>query len=281
MRRSWGKHMQSSKKVSSGKFRVSSKEHVDLRARNSKPETGNWESSGEAGFTLLELLISMTILALIFVAVLGAIQVGSKSWESGEKRAEANQRTRTLVDSLARELTMIYPLRVKAQDRDIIAFHGKSDSLTFATFPRSYGTEPFSHMIRIVEYAVVPDAGLVATESYPLVDGASISGSHNSRVKQLDNQVLQVRFRYLVPEGKREDNLSPTWRDFWDPSQDDTLQLTSQRVSVPPGQRTLKGSDRLPLAVELTLTIRQEEREGPREVDLSPLVFPVHAGRTL
>ena len=176
---------------------------------------------------------------------------------------------------------MIYPLRVKDQDRDVVAFHGKSDSLTFATFPRSYGTEPFSHMIRIVEYAVAPDAGLVATESYPLVGGAPMSGSLDSRVKQLDNQVLQARFRYLVPEGRREDNLPPTWRDFWDPSLDDTLQPSSQRVSASPGQRTLKGSDRLPLAVELTLTIRQEERQGPREVNLPPLVFPVNAGRTL
>lgn len=238
--------------------------------------------SAEHGFTLLELLVSMTILALIFVTVLGAIQVGSKSWESGEQRAEENQRTRTLVDSLARELTMLYPLRVQDQDRDIIAFHGKSDSLVFATLPQSYGVEPFSHMIRIVKYAVEPDGGLVATESYPLVGAAAASDSLDGRVKRLDERVSQVQFRYLVPEGKSDEKLPPTWRDFWDPSQDESFQSPSQRFVVPTGgQRALRGSARLPLAVEITLTIRQAKQRETRDLTLPPLVFPVQVGRTL
>lgn len=252
-----------------------------MYTENSRLKTENLELPGEAGFTLLELLISMTILALIFAGALGAIQVGNKSWETGEQRAEANQRTRTLVDSLARALTMVYPLRIKEQDRDIIAFHGKSDSLVFATFPRSYGTAPFSHMIRIVEYAVMPDAGLVATESYPLAGSVAVSDSADGRVNTLNDQVSQIRFRYLVPEGRPEENLAPVWRDFWDPSQVESAQAVSRNVVAAPGQRTLKGSDRLPLAVELTLTIRRVDRQGPQEVVLPPLVFPIYTGRTL
>lgn len=269
------------KTASSFELRALSKDRLDLRTLNPQPPTSNRKPSGKAGFTLLELLISMTILALIFIAALGAIQVGSKSWESGEQRAEANQRIRTLVDGLARELTMIYPLRVKEQDKDVIAFHGRSDSLAFATFPRSYGAEPFNHMIRIVEYAVAPDAGLVATESYPLVaGGASVSESSDSRIRTLNDQVSQVRFRYLVPEGRPEENLAPVWRDYWDPAHDETFQPASQGLIGAQG-RTVKGSDRLPLAVELTLTIRREDRQGPREVNLPPLIFPVYVGRTL
>lgn len=234
-----------------------------------------------SGFTLLEVLISMTILALIFVAVLGAIQVGSKSWESGEQRAEENQRTRTLFDSLARELTMLYPLRVKDQDRDIIAFHGKSDSLAFATLPQSYGVEPFSHMIRIVKYAVEPDGGLVATESYPLVGVAAASDSLDGRVKKLDERVSQVQFRYLVPEGKSDEKLPPAWRDFWDPSQDEVAPMPSQGSIARVGRGALKGSDRLPLAVEITLTLRQASKQRDRDLTLPPLVFPVQVGRTL
>jgi general secretion pathway protein J len=243
----------------------------------------------EAGFTLLELLISMTILALIFVTVLGAIKVGSKSWESGELRAEENQRTRTLFDTLARELTMIYPLRVKDQDRDVIAFRGKSDSLSFATLPQSYGAEPFSHMIRIVTYTVDPDRGLVATEGYPSVESAAASDSPEGREKALDGRVSDARFRYLVPEGKPEEKLPPTWHDYWDPSEDDSgassfssARLLSSRGLLAPGpQRALRGSDRLPLAVEITLTIRQRAGlQTARDLVLPSLVFPVRVGRT-
>jgi len=256
--------------------------------RNPEPGTRNAELSREAGFTLLELLISMTILALILATVLGAIRVGSKSWESGEQRAEENQRTRTLFDTMALELTMVYPLRVKDQDRDVIAFRGKSDSLSFATLPQSYGAEPFSHMMRIVTYGVQPDRGLVATEGYPLVGVAGSFDSLEGRERGLDARVSDARFRYLVPEGKSEEKLPPTWRDYWDPSEDDAgapslLSAASARGALARGaQRALRGSDRLPLAVEITLTIRQGKgvQEG-RELVLPPLVFPVHVGRTL
>lgn len=231
------------------------------------------------GFTLLEVLISLTIVALIFVAVLGAIQIGVRSWEGGEQRAEENQRTRALVESLARELAMMYPVRVKDQDRDIILFHGKSDSLEFATLPQIYRAEPFGHMIRIVGYTVESGRGLVATESYPLV--AQASGPADGQAQPLDERVLEARFRYLIPEGRPEENLSPVWRDSWDPSRDEMLVPSSRGSAILPGQRALRGSDRLPLAVELTLTIRQIQSREVRELILPPLVFPVQVGRTL
>ena len=255
--------------------------HQLLSPRIQDPGSRIQHSRSNLGFTLLELMISMTILGLIFVAVLGAIWIGSKSWESGEQRAEASQRARALFETVARELTMLYPLRVKDQDKDVIAFHGTSDSLSFATLPQSYGAEPFSHMIRVVTYAVEPERGLVATESYPLVGAADASGPQEGRMKGLHERVSEARFRYLVPEGKPEEKLPPTWREFWDPSQDEAIPSSSQGLLSPGGQRPLQGSERLPLAVEITLTIRQTDQRGGRDLILPPLVFPVQVQRTL
>ena len=254
---------------------------VGLRTSDFAPRTSH-------GFTLLELLISLTILALILVTVLGAVQVGSKSWESAERRAEENQRTRTLFDTLARELTMLYPLRVKQQDKEVVAFRGESGSLMFATLPQSYGAEPFSHMTRVVTYTVEADRGLIATESYPLVGAGGAFGPQEGQAKRLDERVSEARFRYLVPEGKPEEHLPPAWRDFWDPSQDTVILPTSQGpaaqgLGLGPrrGQQPLKGSARLPLAVEITLTIRQGKGQEVRDLILPPLVLPVQVGRTL
>ena len=259
------------------------------RSRDIAPRTPHPAPRTLCGFTLLELLISMIILALIFIAVLGAIQVGSKSWESGEQRAEENQRNRTLFDTLASELSMLYPLRVQDQDKDVIVFRGKPDSVSFATLPQSYGAAPFSHMIRVVTYSVEGDRGLISTESYPLLGGSGLFGSsapETGQVKALDERVLETRFRYLVPEGASEDKLPPRWRDSWDPSQDTSTTALKPPVNAPsplgrPQQRPLKGSDRLPLAVEMTLTIRQTKRHGAQDLILPPLVFPVQVGRTL
>ncbi len=260
------------------------------------PRTPHPAPHATSGFTLLELLISMTILALIFMAILGAIRVGSKSWEGGELRAEENQRTRTLFDTLARELTMLYPLRIQAQDldKDVIVFRGKSDSLEFATLPQSYGAAPFSHMIRIVAYSVDPVRGLISTESYPLVGPATAFATQEGRRKGLDERVTEARFRYLVPEGQPEENLPPQWRDSWDPSQDQQVvgvvltpgpasrrTITRLTSGSQVGKRPLQGSERLPMAVEITLRVRQDKQRGVRELSLPPLVFPVQVGRTL
>ena len=63
---------------------------------------------------------------------------------------------------------------------------------------------------------------------------------------------------------------------------------TSKRKATPGlasgstgGQRPLQGSDRLPLAVEITLSVRQAKYQGARELILPPLIFPVQVGRTL
>jgi general secretion pathway protein J len=234
------------------------------------------------GFTLLELLISLTILALILVTVLGAIRVGSRSWESGEQRAEESQRTRTLHETLARELSMLYPLRVKEQNADVLVFRGKPDSIEFATLPHSYGAAPFSHMVRVVTYAVEPDRGLVATERYPLVSGDDAGGAREESVKTLDARVSDARFRYLVPEGRPEEKRLPVWRDLWDPSQDKgDLSALRARLAQQAGRGPLRGSDLLPLAVEMTLTIRETRQQGVRDLILPPLVFVVQVGRTL
>ena len=228
---------------------------------------------------MIELLISLTILALIFVTVLGAIRVGSRSWESGEQRAEESQRTRTLHETLARDLSMLYPLRLKEQNADVLVFRGKPDSVEFATLPQGFGTEPFSHMVRVVTYAVEPDRGLVATERYPLV--SRDAGAREESTKTLDARVYEARFRYLVPEGKPEEKLPPTWRDLWDPSQEKADFSTPRVLLGSVGQSGLRGSDRLPLAVEMTLAVRETRQQGTRDLVLPPLVFQVQAGRTL
>jgi hypothetical protein len=134
-------------------------------------------------------------------------------------------------------------------------------------------------MIRIVAYAVESDRGLIATEHYPLA--AQASGSVGGQTIPLDARVSEVRFRYLVPDGRPEENRPPSWRDSWDPSRDETAATPFRGAASLPGQRALRGSDRLPLAIEITLAIRQMQLQGAREWILPPLVFPVQVGRTL
>jgi len=44
------------------------------------------------GFTLVELLIALTLLALISAVIFGALDLSGRSWDRGEVRAEATAR---------------------------------------------------------------------------------------------------------------------------------------------------------------------------------------------
>jgi len=88
-----------------------------------------------SGFTLLEVIIAITILSLITVIIGSAFRLGIQAWGRGEKETEDGQRLRALSSLLSQQLKSIYPYRIKIEgkDEEIVAFKGESDSITFVT----------------------------------------------------------------------------------------------------------------------------------------------------
>jgi len=81
---------------------------------------------GNRGFTLLELLISMTILALITLLVFGALRTGIRAWEKGEKSIDGRQRERIVLDMIRRQLASIPVDTVKSDKTLFLKGTGKS-----------------------------------------------------------------------------------------------------------------------------------------------------------
>jgi len=65
----------------------------------------------ESGFTLLELIISVTILVLFLGVIFGTIRLASRSWEAGEKRVERIQRARVSYDLISEDIKSIFPFQ--------------------------------------------------------------------------------------------------------------------------------------------------------------------------
>ena len=64
-----------------------------------------------SGFTLLELMISITILTMILGIILGAMRLGSRSWEVGEKRIDRVQKIRMTHDIISEDIKSILPTK--------------------------------------------------------------------------------------------------------------------------------------------------------------------------
>ncbi len=91
--------------------------------------------NARAGFTLVELIVTFTILSIVVVMVLGAMRLGSASWERGEEKTERYQRQRMVFNLLSQQLKSAYAYKIKAQkaESDYLAFLGSSDSLRFVS----------------------------------------------------------------------------------------------------------------------------------------------------
>ncbi len=110
-----------------------------------------------AGFTLLELLISMTILAVIVSLTFGAFRLGARAWEKGEEKVEAQQRTRIVLDLLQEQIAALTVRKVANNGKWPFALRGTPNGLEFASY-RALRPDPGPGPFR-VRYRISGETG--------------------------------------------------------------------------------------------------------------------------
>ena len=60
--------------------------------------------SRNRGFTLLELMLALTMLAVVVTIVFGTFRVGVRAWEKGESDVELRHKQRTVLEQMRRQL---------------------------------------------------------------------------------------------------------------------------------------------------------------------------------
>ncbi len=86
-----------------------------------------------AGFTLLELMLTMTLLGMVVVVISVALRLGLGAWEKGEKKVEGIQGPRIALDLLKRQISSALPYQVKKGSKAFFVFNGANKRLEFVT----------------------------------------------------------------------------------------------------------------------------------------------------
>ncbi len=85
------------------------------------------------GFTLLELIISITLVAIIVLIVAGAANLGYRSFNSGERKLNAVERLRASFIIIDAQIQSGVPLTLEDGGVKQYYFVGEQDSLKFST----------------------------------------------------------------------------------------------------------------------------------------------------
>jgi prepilin-type N-terminal cleavage/methylation domain-containing protein len=86
-----------------------------------------------AGFTLLELIISIALFAIIVLIIAGAVNLGYRSFSSGEKKINAVERLRSSLTIIDAQIQSGVPLTLEDDGVKQYYFMGEQDSLKFST----------------------------------------------------------------------------------------------------------------------------------------------------
>lgn len=172
-----------------------------------------------AGFTLIELMVALLLLALISSILYGSLSLSATSWDRGEAKAEQATDMRQTTEFLRQALAAEHPLRLhKAVDQPLV-FAGASDSLAFAAAtPGRVGGGIYYFRIalapggdsssKLLLSRAIPDYSALKPPSF---DGADAS--------VLADGVAQIKFSYFGRDPDANDAVEPNWRDRWDDPQ--------------------------------------------------------------
>jgi general secretion pathway protein J len=87
------------------------------------------------GFTLVEVMVTLTALGFVLLIIFGAFRLGLSAWERGESTKEEYQKVRIISQLISQQVKSMVPYKIKTKkaEGDYLAFEGKARSLKFVS----------------------------------------------------------------------------------------------------------------------------------------------------
>ncbi|HLG90394.1 MAG TPA: prepilin-type N-terminal cleavage/methylation domain-containing protein [Alphaproteobacteria bacterium] len=163
------------------------------------------------GFTLVELLIAITLFALLSTLLFGSLRFGTRATDSGTARMERTAELATATNFLRNQLSDAQPLPMSDGGNQSVAFDGEPDSLEFVGLPPAYLAPGGWHVLQLVTEKQGRRSRLMLRMRLIFTDGRSAAVS-DARSSVLLDHVKMVEFAYF---GALENEEKPEWHERW------------------------------------------------------------------
>ena len=189
-----------------------------MRCRQDSPVPGVCSGSGAAaphysegliGFSLIEVMVAITILALMSAIMFSGFRLAMTGYVESQKRIDARARERVLEDMVRRQIGSLFPLRPTA---DFLESEGgvglaqaisgdiAPNQLALSQIPLFYGTDEAVTFITVAPLMLIENPGLTVVR-YGLAEdeyGVRYFGAMESRFSGLASFQEMVD----IPQGK-------------------------------------------------------------------------------
>lgn len=165
------------------------------------------------GFTLLEVLVAMTLMSVILLLLYSGMRFGARSWEVSTARAEISSELRLVQDFIRRQWRQSNTVFYNDDDEGlIVAFHGESNELQLVA-------PMLAHLgfggLYWVHYDLADDGGtrVLRLRWWPYQPDGNTREEDPAGENILLRGVNELHFSYFGAEEPQDD---PEWHDTWD-----------------------------------------------------------------
>jgi len=177
--------------------------------------------SAARGFTMIELMIALVLLALMSAVLFGSLNLAGRSSDAGTAKAEASSGMRLASEYLRTQLAAQHPQRMRKIQEFPLLFGGDPDQLRYAApLPGRVGLGGiWYYRLKLAAVAGRQKPSLILERVIPDVSAPDRPDFADAEHSVLADDIKELKFSYYgVNTGAGVDE-APTWRDQWDDQQ--------------------------------------------------------------
>jgi len=167
----------------------------------------NGLSTQEAGFSLVELLVSLVILSMVAALLASGLTLGQRVWGRSEQRAQAAREMFDAEAALRRLFDAMQPLRSGSHAAGTIEFRGSSDEIEGIVPLPNIG---LGGLYRLHLFWRRSDRQLDL--DFHVYERGGETGGNPTNLTTLASEIDNMEFRYF---GKATGEQEPGWHDEW------------------------------------------------------------------
>ncbi len=171
------------------------------------------------GFTLIELMLALVLMAGMGSILYGSLNLAARSWDGGEAKAGQVSDMRATASYLRAQLSEQYPQRMwKAVDLPLL-FAGEQGELRYAAVLPERVAGGGVYYFRLAVVRTGEKSQLVQERVVPDVAALQEPEFRDAERSVLADDIAELKIGYFGRDANAADVDAPTWRDRWEDRQ--------------------------------------------------------------